>query len=151
MPNISICIEMLFTEVDFEDRPAAAAKAGFGAVEFWGTRNKDVDALQAACEEAGVKVASFAALGGQELVRPQPADALQQAMASEVEIARALGVRTVIVTVGNELRELSRQEQFGNIVANLSSVAPVVWYIHSPPPLPAELKETALLLSVGVP
>jgi hydroxypyruvate isomerase len=125
MPRISICIEMLFGELDFYRRPAAVAEAGFEAIEFWGTRDKDLDALGAACLDAGVQVATFGGLGGQALVRPQPADALEQAMASEATTARLLGTETLIVTVGNEVKELSRQEQFENIVANLKAVAPV--------------------------
>jgi hydroxypyruvate isomerase len=125
MAKISICIEMLFTEVDFLERPAAAAAAGFEAVEFWGSGNKDLDALQKACVDAGVAVATFGSLGGYALVSPQDPDALRETMLRDAEKAQLLGTKTLLVTTGNESEDVSREEQMESIIGNLQAVAPV--------------------------
>ena len=38
----SICIEMLFTEVPFEDRFGRTKEAGFDYLEFWSWKDKDI-------------------------------------------------------------------------------------------------------------
>src|SRR5438270_755641 len=59
MPRLSACIEMIFRDLPFTDRIAATKAAGLDTVEFWGWRNKDLDAVQKACGEHGVTVATF--------------------------------------------------------------------------------------------
>jgi len=124
MAKISVCIEMVFGEVDFYDRPAKVAQAGFKAVEFWGTGNKDLDRLRVACQEAGVQVAGFVGLPGVTLVEKTPSDTLLDSMAQSAAEAEKLGTNTLIVTVGNEREGISREEQLTNIVENLKVVAP---------------------------
>ena len=43
----SICIEKIFTEVDFYDRFAEVAKEGFSHVEFWSWSTKDLGRVTA--------------------------------------------------------------------------------------------------------
>lgn len=125
MAKVSICIEMLFTEVEFLERPAAAAAAGFQAVEFWGSGNKDLPALQKACADAGVAVATFGSLGGHQLVSPQDPNALRETMRKDAEKARLFGTETLLVTTGKERDDASREEQMQAIIGNLQAVAPV--------------------------
>jgi sugar phosphate isomerase/epimerase len=57
-------LSILFTELPLLERPAAAAEAGFTAVEFWWPFDRavpdggDVDRFAAAVEDAGVQVAN---------------------------------------------------------------------------------------------
>ena len=55
----SICIEMLFTEVPFEDRFRLTREAGFEYVEFWSWKDKDIQKIKELCQMYGLKVASF--------------------------------------------------------------------------------------------
>lgn len=55
----SACIELLFTEVPFIKRIAAAKKAGFTHIEFWDWRNKDLPAIKEECKKNGMKVGAF--------------------------------------------------------------------------------------------
>ncbi|MHC4789254.1 MAG: hydroxypyruvate isomerase family protein [Planctomycetota bacterium] len=126
MLNLSVCIEMLFKEVDFDQRPAEVARAGFAGIEFWGRQDKDLAALRAACKQAGVVVASFGALGGHALVEAQSADELRDTIRADAEAAHLLGAETLFVTVGDEVDGTSRAEHIDNIVANLSAVVPLV-------------------------
>jgi len=125
MARISVCIEMLFGEVDFYERPAKVAEAGFGAVEFWNTRGKDLDKLRAACDDAGVAVAGCLGLPGVTLVEENPREKLLDSINESVRAAKILGTETLIVTVGNEMEEVGLEEQLDNIIGNLEAVAPV--------------------------
>lgn len=61
--RFSVNLSMLFTELPLLERPAAAARAGFTAVEMWwpwtGTptpERSELDALRTAIEDAGVRL-----------------------------------------------------------------------------------------------
>jgi hydroxypyruvate isomerase len=49
-------ISLLFTEVPFLERFAAARSAGFDAVEMWWPRGEDLDAVEAAVADSGLEV-----------------------------------------------------------------------------------------------
>ncbi len=55
----SVCIEMIFTEVPFEDRFNLAKESGFDYVEFWTWKDKDIQKIKKLCQSYGLKVASF--------------------------------------------------------------------------------------------
>jgi len=55
----SICIEMLFAEVPFEDRFRLTRESGFEYVEFWSWKDKDIQNIKALCQMHDLKVASF--------------------------------------------------------------------------------------------
>ena len=61
---------ILFTEVDLLDRPAAAKKAGFDAIEFWWPfpepvpADREVDRFVRAVEDAGVSLVGLNFFGG---------------------------------------------------------------------------------------
>ena len=48
MARFSVCIEMIFGEVEFADRIAKVKQAGLDAFEFWNTSNKDLAAVKRA-------------------------------------------------------------------------------------------------------
>ena len=50
----SACIEPMYSEIPFLDRFQAAKDDGFEYVEFWSWTDKDLDAVKAAAEKAGV-------------------------------------------------------------------------------------------------
>ena len=125
MAKISICIEMLCGEVDFYERPAKAKALGFSAVEFWGTGNKDIDRLKKACGDAGVAVAGFCGPGGVSFVEKQPVRKLKQAMKESIAIAKKLGNKALIVTVGNTQEGVPAKRQMNNIIKNLKVIAPL--------------------------
>ena len=61
-PRYEANLSMLFTEHPLLERPAAAAEAGFGAVEFWWPfgqavpGDREVDAFISAIGDAGVRL-----------------------------------------------------------------------------------------------
>ncbi|MBC7287488.1 MAG: TIM barrel protein [Armatimonadetes bacterium] len=121
--KFSVCIEMIFSDLPIEARPKAVANAGYRAIEFWGWRNKDLTALLTACEEAGVEIASFVCEAPGPLVDPANRAAWVDGAKESIDKAAELGVRTLIVTTGNEIPGLSRWAQHDAIVSGLRAVA----------------------------
>lgn len=122
VPRISACIEMLFTEVDLNERPARAAECGVDGIEFWGHKNKDIPALIEACRKANVPVAGCGGAGA-SLVDPGTEDQAVADMRASVALAKEHGIPTLIATTGQEVEGLDRREQHANIVKRLKAVA----------------------------
>jgi len=128
MLKFSVCVEMIFREegVEYEERIAKAAVAGADAVEFWGTQNKDIDALAAAARTNGVAIATCGSTG-----HPIVDASVKDAFAAElrdtaIPIARKLGVPGVLKTVGQEMEGVDRRVQHNAIVDALKAAAPVL-------------------------
>ncbi|MCA1600682.1 MAG: TIM barrel protein [Acidobacteria bacterium] len=57
--KISLCLEMLFTDCLFIERLAVASRLGYGAIEFWDWRDKDLPALAEVAAHLGLTVAAM--------------------------------------------------------------------------------------------
>ena len=123
--KVSVCIEMLFTEVDFCQRPAKVAEVGLKAVEFWGAEGKDIGRLKDACEQAGVAVAAMLGPAPFALIKEHSARTLVREMRDVARIAHELRVPTLIATVGNRRARVPARRQTDTIVRNLKAIAPV--------------------------
>ena len=55
----SACIETLYTELPFLERFRAAKADGFDFVEFWSWTAKDLAAVKAAADAAGIGISGF--------------------------------------------------------------------------------------------
>lgn len=136
MIRLSACIEMLFAELPFAERPAAAKAAGFDAVEFWDWSNKDIPTLAEACNKAGIPAAVCcvgtrdearkAAMADGALLRPRNASVFCENVAETLEAVAPLGIRTLITTVGQALPDASRYAQHDSIITCLRAAAPLL-------------------------
>ena len=89
--KFSCCIEMLFCELPFPERVAAARDAGFEYVEFWTWKDKDLDALEAALQATGMKVSVFQGNTIARMVDPQDADEYVRGVEESLPVAKRLG------------------------------------------------------------
>ncbi|GHU37741.1 hydroxypyruvate isomerase [Clostridia bacterium] len=133
MIKLSPCIEMLFGG-DFYDKIKLAADAGLKAVEFWLWSNKDIPKIKALCDQYGMTVTTMCIDSETPAVsevfnkkrlmyREQDAkDAFFAACEESIKKANYLGVPTLIITVGNERNDITREEQHANIVIQLKHV-----------------------------
>lgn len=122
--KLSVCIEMIGRETPFLERIALAAEAGYGAIEFWGWANKDIDAIAQQTQAFNVTVAGMVGTSG-KLVDPNLQDRLVEEVRSSLEVAKRLGCRTLIATTGDELPDVPRAKQHDSVVAGLKKVAPL--------------------------
>lgn len=124
MAKLSVCIEMIFTELPFTQRIAAVKKAGFPAFEFWGWSNKDLDAINRARQEAGLAISAMLAEYEQPLTDPGRNGGFVAGVRKSIAAARTLGVDKLIVCTGNELSGIPRQAQHDAVVSGLRAAAP---------------------------
>lgn len=91
------CIETLYTELPFLSRFRAAAEDGFDAVEFWSWTDKDLSAVRAAAEEAGIAIAGFN--GDAELSMIDPAQQAEYLafLGRSAEAAKAVGAKALTI------------------------------------------------------
>ncbi len=124
-PRLSACIEAVFTQVPFERRLDQVKAAGVEVFEFWGWRNHDLQALARKKEETALELAAFSCETGGALVAAASAQKFVPALKDSIAAAKKLGCPRLIVTVGNELQNVPRQDQHQNIVAALKAGAPL--------------------------
>ena len=130
----SVCIEMIYTEVPFMERIAKSAAAGFDAIEFWNWDNKDLPAIKAATENAGIGIASFQANLGGTLIHPEQRDDFVASVGQSLEKAREVGSpRMFLLTdelaedrsVRFQYPELSAEEKYDSVLQGLKLIAPL--------------------------
>jgi len=121
MVRFSACIEMLFTHLPFIERIDAAAAAGAEAVEFWGIEGKDLPAIFRRAAALGLQVGTFAC--GAPLTDPAKAEEARARLRRSITAAAEHGLRNVIVTTGNVVAGLPREQQEASVVAGLRAVA----------------------------
>ena len=93
----SACIDALYQEIPFLDRIRQAKADGFDAIEFWGWPDKDLPAIKAAAEEAGIAICGFNGDADLSLIDPSVADAYMEYLKKSVETAQFLGAGSVTI------------------------------------------------------
>jgi hydroxypyruvate isomerase len=134
--KFDVNLSILFTELPLLERPAAAAKAGFDAVELWWPfdrpcpADREIDALRRSIEDAGVRLvglnfdAGDMAAGDRGLLsRPDGSARFRANIDVAVGLAGALGCRVLNALYGNGAPELSPDAQHDLALSNLSRAA----------------------------
>jgi hydroxypyruvate isomerase len=136
MPRYTVNCSILFTELPILLRPAAAAAAGFDAVEFWwpfpdaAPADADVDAFVTAVADAGLTLTglNFAsgdmASGDRGLVSwPGRGAEFQDSVAIAVGIGGRLGTGVFNALYGNRVDGASPEEQDELAAQNLAAAS----------------------------
>lgn len=127
---------IMLTDLPVLERPAAAKKAGFEAVEFWwpfvGSTppDRDVDAFIRAIRDAGVQLSGLNFAAGDMpagdrgiLSDPQQMTAFRDSVQVAVGIGEALGTRAFNALYGNRIESLSATYQDDVATENLGYAA----------------------------
>ncbi|MDO4314693.1 MAG: TIM barrel protein [Oscillospiraceae bacterium] len=93
----SACIEPMYSEIPFLERFQAAKDDGFEFVEFWGWTDKDLDAVKAAAEKAGVGISGFNGDAELSLIDPEQKEAYLEFLKKSVAAARKVGAKSVTI------------------------------------------------------
>lgn len=125
MSSIAANMEWLFTEAGdaTADRIRAAAAHGLDAVELWGWREKDLDAIEAALGETGMTLLSFIVDTRLDLTDRANRAGYLVAVQESVAIAQRLGTPYLVTLAGDELPRIPRDEQRAAVVAALTDAA----------------------------
>lgn len=95
--KLSLCLEMLFTDLPFIERLDVASRLGYGAVEFWDWRNKDVQAIADAAARLGLTVAAMSGNRRHALIDPEARAGLIEEMDDVFAAARQLNCRRIMM------------------------------------------------------
>lgn len=125
MPKLSVCIEMFWRELPYEERISRVAALGFGAFEFWGWKNKDIPKVRAAMDEHAIPIAALSLEPNASLIRRNAQAELAQGMRDTAAVADELGCRTIIATVGNTLDDESYEMGRRRVVRHLAALGGV--------------------------
>lgn len=122
--KLSVCIDMILTEIPFLQRMETVKRLGYPAFEFWEWKNKDVDAILRKKNELGLEIATMMGSGWKPLFTEDARKAFVSEIQASLAAAKRLGVKTLIVTTGFVDKKLSRAEQHTSYVAALMAAAP---------------------------
>lgn len=87
----SACIEPMYRELSFLDRFQAAKDDGFQFVEFWSWTDKDLDAVKAAAERAGIGISGFNGDADYSLIDPAHRRPYLEFLRASVAAAQRVG------------------------------------------------------------
>jgi hydroxypyruvate isomerase len=131
--KFSICLEMIYPDLDFAKRAVKVRDKGFSAVEFWAWTDKDLAALQRLTGE-GLRIATFSGQRKSSLLSPQDWDIYRGEVEAAIPVAKRLGCDRLMLLTQELLPDgsgrpasphLSRPEQRATIVRGLKALAPI--------------------------
>jgi hydroxypyruvate isomerase len=128
MTGFSACIEMLFVPEtdDFVRRIHLAKAAGFSHVEFWRWSDKDLDVVQRALDETGIKLAGIVAEPFAELTRASDHDRFLAGLEQSRDVAMRLGAPVLICQSGPLLEGVDRLRQHEALTLAMAKSAEVL-------------------------
>jgi len=128
MTRFSACIEMLFVPetADMAERIRLAKAAGLEAVEFWLWSNKNLDAIEAALAETGLKLAGIVAEPFAELTRAGDHDRFLRGLEASRDVAIRLGAPVLICQSGPLLAGVDRARQHDDLTLAMAESAEVL-------------------------
>jgi hydroxypyruvate isomerase len=95
--KLSLCLEMLFVDRPFAERPAIASRLGYRAVELWDWRDKDVAAVADAAAQHDLTVAAMSGNRHYALIDPNAGAGLVEEMELVFEAAEQLNCRNIMM------------------------------------------------------
>lgn len=126
MLQFDLNVSILLKELPFLERFAAAARLGFGAVEFWWPTGEDLDAVAARVSDAGLAVALFnfdagaMAAGERGLLNdPERQAQFRANVPLAIELATRLGCTRLNALTGKWLPGVPREAQLELVRENL--------------------------------
>ena len=125
--DLSVNLEYAFQEAGetIEDRIRAAAAAGFGQVEIFLTKGRDLAAIRRALDETGTRLITTVADYVTQLVDPATHEGFKAIFRQAAEEALFLGCRNVVVTSGRGVPWLRRPVQHRIFADGLEKLLPI--------------------------
>jgi hydroxypyruvate isomerase len=123
--TFAACIEWMFTKGndDLASRIRAAHAAGVPGVEFHLWREKDLDAIERALDDTGVRLVSFCVEPRCSLVDPADHDKVLAAIADAIPVAQRFSGAGMVVASGFTRPDVPEQAQFDAAVNVLRRAA----------------------------
>jgi hydroxypyruvate isomerase len=95
----SLCIELFFTDVPFEERFRLAKGAGFDYIEFWSWMDKDILRIKELCHRYDLRIASFSGDQRFSLIDENQQNDYLRFVEGSLEVAEFLGCENRVDSV----------------------------------------------------
>ncbi|MCX7787396.1 MAG: TIM barrel protein [Spirochaetes bacterium] len=103
----SICIEMIYPELSYEERIEAVARCGFRYIEFWSWKDKDPVTVQQALQRTGIRVSNYSGQRKGDLIREEQHPLVEMDLQDALRYQRYFSSPTLMV-LAQELGEQGR-------------------------------------------
>jgi hydroxypyruvate isomerase len=103
---------------------AAIRDAGFGLVEFWTWRDKDLDGIRRGLGNTGLRAVSMISEPRSRPVAPSRHGEFLDAVRDSIPVAQHLGIPNLVLTAGDRLPDVPAAEQQDALVRALRAAAP---------------------------
>ncbi|GAH18608.1 unnamed protein product, partial [marine sediment metagenome] len=122
----SVCIEMLYPDLDFYDRIKKVSAIGYPAIEFWDWTNKDIKLLKKAVQETKIRVATFCGNSGGSMVDEDNINNFQLGLKKSINVAKELECEALISVSGEIISNQGRLKQKETLYENLCRAADIL-------------------------
>src|SRR5438132_3029016 len=92
--KLSVCIDMILTELPFLERMERVKRLGYPAFEFWEWKTKDVDAIIR--KKNGLEIAAMMGAGWKQLNTEDARKTFVAEIQASIAVAKRLGSKTLI-------------------------------------------------------
>ncbi len=134
MFTLTMCPSWL--KSDIYDKFEESAKFGFKAMEVLNWSHLDLDKIRDAVDKSGVEISAilFQSTDPEKqslianthgIVHADALDAFLDSIRETITAAKKVGTKNIVVTTGNEIPGMPRQEQHDNVVKALRAAAPL--------------------------
>ena len=124
--KFSICTDAVFRGKDVLEAVEGVKAAGFDAIEFWRSSNKDLPALKAKADALGVKCVSFSSKNKpSNLTNPGEHNLFIEGLKETINFAKIMGNKCLVATSGDDTGA-RRDFQHNAIIKVLKTAVPVL-------------------------
>lgn len=123
--KLSVCVDAVYSGRDFTESVKEVSRIGYDTIEFWAWWKKDIDAVEAAVQEAGVSISIFCTKFV-SLVDPSVRSTYLEGLSESIAVAKRLNCTKLISQVGQELIGVSREEQRQSLIDGLRACVPLL-------------------------
>ncbi|MFQ5794254.1 MAG: hydroxypyruvate isomerase family protein [Candidatus Bipolaricaulia bacterium] len=95
--KFSICLEMIFPELEFPERIDRVAEQGFDHIEFWGWTEKEIEAIQERLDRTSLGVTNFSAHRRSSPILAEDRLAFLEEVDASLEMANQLGCNSLML------------------------------------------------------
>jgi hydroxypyruvate isomerase len=97
--KFAFCLEMLYSDLQFNEKLAVAKKAGIDTIEFWDWRNKDLDDLKKQMQELGMQVSNISGNRNYGMIDPSEKENFLNEVRETGAIVKSLGCPNLMLLV----------------------------------------------------
>lgn len=132
--KLSICADIMYGDIDFCEKIKNIKNKGYDTIEFWQWSNKNIEKIKETIDELNVNISTFCIDSssdnimnkiGRTLLNSEEFEKLYSITEESIEIAKKLGTKMLIATVGDLIDEITYEKQIKNVYKSIEKIMPL--------------------------